>query len=60
MRHPRDSKVWKSFDLLHLEVANDPRNVRLGLATDGFNPYGNMSTNHSICLVILIPYNRPP
>jgi len=60
MRHPRDSEASKRFDLLHPEFANDPRNVRLGLASDGFNPFGNMSTSHSIWPVVLIPYNRPP
>jgi len=34
--------------------------VRLGLATDGFNPYDNLSTSHSIWPVVLIPYNLPP
>ncbi|WMV26375.1 hypothetical protein MTR67_019760 [Solanum verrucosum] len=60
MRHPRDSQAWKTFDLLHPEFATDPRNVRLGLASDGFNPFGAMSTTYSIWPVILIPYNRPP
>jgi len=48
MRHPRDSEAWKTFDLLHPEFVDDPQNVRLGLATNGFNPFGNMSTSHSI------------
>ncbi|KAL3358732.1 hypothetical protein AABB24_015704 [Solanum stoloniferum] len=60
MRHPRDSQAWKTFDLLHPEFAADLRNVRLGLASDGFNPFGAMSTTYSIWTVILIPYNRPP
>jgi len=60
MRHPRDSKAWKSFDLLHPEFIDDPQNVRLGLTADGFNPYGNMSTNHTIWLVVLILYNHHP
>jgi len=60
MRHPRDFEAWKTFDLLHPEFVNDPRNVRLGLATDGFNLFGNMSTSHSIWPMVLIPYNRPP
>uniref|UniRef100_M1BYS5 TNP2 n=1 Tax=Solanum tuberosum TaxID=4113 RepID=M1BYS5_SOLTU len=59
MRHPKDSQAWKTFDLLHPEFATDPRNVRLGLASDGFNPFGAMSTTYSIWPVILIPYNRP-
>ena len=34
--------------------------MRLGLASDGFQPYGNMSANHSIWPVVLVPYNLPP
>nr|XP_029144822.1 uncharacterized protein LOC112708962 [Arachis hypogaea] len=60
MRHPRDSEAWKTFDLLNDRFAADPRNVRLGLAADGFNPFGAMRTNYSVWPVVLIPYNRPP
>ncbi|XP_057986602.1 uncharacterized protein LOC131171152 [Hevea brasiliensis] len=60
MRHPADSLAWKSFDEQHGSFASDARNVRLGLATDGFQPFGNMSSQHSIWPVILIPYNLPP
>ena len=60
MRHPRDGKAWKTFDTTFPDFASDPRNVRLGLASDGFNPFGNMSTNYSIWPVVLIPYNLPP
>ncbi|XP_057760053.1 uncharacterized protein LOC130980381 [Arachis stenosperma] len=60
MRHPRDSEAWKTFDLLHDRFAEDPRNVRLSLAADGFNPFGAMRTNYSVWPVVLIPYNRPP
>ncbi|XP_065623713.1 uncharacterized protein LOC136065019 [Quercus suber] len=60
MRHPADSEEWKEFDLQHPNFALKPRNVRLGLATDGFNPFGNMNNNYSMWPVILIPYNLPP
>ncbi|XP_065872964.1 uncharacterized protein [Euphorbia lathyris] len=60
MRHPADSLAWKSFDDQHQIFSSDPRNVRMGLATDGFQPFGNMSSQHSIWPVILIPYNLPP
>ncbi|XP_016192398.1 uncharacterized protein LOC107633273 [Arachis ipaensis] len=60
MRHPRDSEAWKRFDLEHSNFAIDPQNVHLALATDGFNPHGTLSANHSIWPVILIPYNTPP
>jgi hypothetical protein len=60
LRHPTDGEAWRSFDILHLDFMADSRNVRLGLAADGFNPFGNMSTSHSIWPVIIVPYNLPP
>lgn len=60
MRHPRDSEAWKQFDLKHTWFASDPRNLRLALTSDGFNPFGVMSSNYSIWPVVLIPYNTPP
>lgn len=35
-------------------------NLRLGLATDGFNPFGRLDSRYSIWPVVLIPYNLPP
>lgn len=60
MRHPADSPAWKNFDAIHKEFSSEIRNVRFGLATDGFNPFGNMNSSYSIWPVILIPYNVPP
>ena len=60
MRHLADSNAWEMFDSKHLEFSSDPHNVRLGLAVDGFNPFGIMSTNHSTWPVMLVPYNLPP
>jgi hypothetical protein len=60
LRHPADGKAWKSFDEKHPDFASDPRNVRLGLTSDGFNPFGNMSSIHSTWPVMVIPYNLPP
>lgn len=54
LRHPADSMAWKAFDERYPDFSNDPRNVRLGLASDGFQPYGNMSANHSIWPVVLV------
>jgi hypothetical protein len=48
------------FNSQHVEFSSNPRNVRLGLSSDGFNPYGHMSTAHSTWRVILFPYNFPP
>ncbi|KAL4555403.1 hypothetical protein LXL04_038021 [Taraxacum kok-saghyz] len=60
LRHPADGKAWKHLDDLYPTFADDPRSVRLGLASDGFNPFSNMSTSYSMWPVILMPYNMPP
>ena len=48
------------FDTKYLEFSSKPHNVRLGLATDGFNPFEIMSTTHNTWPVMLVPYNLPP
>ena len=53
-------KGWKEFDEQYSNFASDPRNIRLGLASDGFNPFRVMSSTHSTWPVLLIPYNLPP
>ncbi|XP_041016141.1 uncharacterized protein LOC121258662 [Juglans microcarpa x Juglans regia] len=60
MRHPADSQSWKTFDQAHCWFARDARSVRLGLASDGFNPFNNLAKLYSIWPVILVPYNLPP
>ncbi|XP_066341633.1 uncharacterized protein [Miscanthus floridulus] len=47
MSHPADGEAWKEFDTREPTFADDFRNLRLALATDGFNPFGNMSTQYS-------------
>ncbi|XP_020097622.1 uncharacterized protein LOC109716524 [Ananas comosus] len=59
LRHPADSPAWKDFDHKHQLFSSEPRNVRLGLASDGFNPFRTMSISHSTWPVVLIPYNLP-
>ncbi|KAA0066398.1 uncharacterized protein E6C27_scaffold21G004740 [Cucumis melo var. makuwa] len=48
LRHPADVEGWKHFDSEYPDFASDPQNVCLGLASDGFNPFGQMSTSYSI------------
>jgi hypothetical protein len=60
LRHPADGEAWKSFDARYPNFAKDPCNVRLGLSSDGFNPFGNMSTAHSTWPILLVLYNLPP
>ncbi|XP_060183024.1 uncharacterized protein LOC132612978 [Lycium barbarum] len=60
LRHPADGEAWKDFDSLHPDFSKDPRNVRLGLSSDGFNPFRTMSISHSTWPVMLMNYNLPP
>ncbi|XP_075654797.1 uncharacterized protein LOC142624962 [Castanea sativa] len=60
LRHPTDAEAWKSFDQTHESFSSDPRNVRLELATNGFNPFGDMSISYSCWPVDVFPYNIPP
>ena len=60
LRHPSDGEAWKHFDLTYPQFAADPRNVRLGLCSDGFSPFGLGATPYSCWPVIVTPYNLPP
>ncbi|XP_057422588.1 uncharacterized protein LOC130716624 [Lotus japonicus] len=60
IRHVVDSLQWKKFDLKFQNFGEESRNLRLGLATDGMNPYGSLSCNHSSWPVLLIIYNLSP
>lgn len=53
LKHPADSECWKSFDNQFPAFGAEPRNVRLGLATDGFNPFGRLDSRHRIGLLFL-------
>jgi hypothetical protein len=44
VRHATDSKQWHFIEKWP-DFANEPRNIRLGLATDGTNPFAE---KHSI------------
>ncbi|GKA75694.1 hypothetical protein Tco_0782072 [Tanacetum coccineum] len=48
MQHPVDGRAWKDFDTKYPDFAAEPRNVRLGLAADGFNMFGNLSQSYSM------------
>jgi hypothetical protein len=36
MYHPMNGEAWKDFDKCWPQFAEDARNIRLGLAIDGF------------------------
>jgi hypothetical protein len=61
VRHPANSRAWKHVDEKYKDqFALDRRNVRLGLASDDFNPFGMLNVTYTTWPVILIPYNLPP
>jgi hypothetical protein len=60
MAHPSDGDAWKALDTFDPDFAAEPRNVRIGLATDGFTSFGKMASLYSCWPVFVIPYNLPP
>ena len=60
LQHPADSPQWKKIDFMFPEFGLEPRNIRLGLCTDGINPFGTLSSTHSSWPVLLVIYNLPP
>ena len=47
MGHPSDGEVWKKFDEKYQQRVAEARNVRIVIATDGFNPYHMSAANYS-------------
>jgi hypothetical protein len=66
MRHTADCPQW-SFVHSDLEpeagasmFGQDPRDMHLGLALDGMNPYSEKRSTESLTPVIVFNYNLPP
>ncbi|XP_048493274.1 uncharacterized protein LOC125493794 [Beta vulgaris subsp. vulgaris] len=60
LKHPTDAPKWKGINRLHKTFAGEDRNLRLGLCTDGMNPFGNLSSQDGTWPVLLVIYNLPP
>ncbi|XP_062093498.1 uncharacterized protein LOC133799500 [Humulus lupulus] len=60
LRHPADSPAWKTVDFEWPSFANEPRNIRLALSTDGINPHTSLSSKYSCWPIMLVIYNLPP
>lgn len=60
LRHPADSIHWRVFDSKYGWFAEEPRNIRFALSTDGMNPFSQMSSSHSVWPVLLCIYSLPP
>ncbi|WVZ51446.1 hypothetical protein U9M48_002593, partial [Paspalum notatum var. saurae] len=59
LAHPADGEAWKHTDNKYPEFAKKPRNVRLGLSTDGFTPFNHSVAPYSSWPVFIVPYNLP-
>ncbi|XP_076895069.1 uncharacterized protein LOC143547556 [Bidens hawaiensis] len=60
LKHIADSPQWRTIDNKYPEFGKETRNIRFGLSSDGFNPFGGMSSIYSIWPVLLCIYNLPP
>jgi hypothetical protein len=52
MSHPADGEAWQDFDREFPDFEKDARNLRLGLATDGFNPFRKRTQNTTCALYL--------
>ncbi|XP_024015958.1 uncharacterized protein LOC112089209 [Eutrema salsugineum] len=58
--HPVDSVTWDQMNSKYSLFAAKSRNIRLGLSTDGFNPFSMKNTRYSCRPVLLVNYNMAP
>ena len=59
-RQASDSRQWALVDSTYPDFAEEHRNVRLGLATDGVNPFSIKRSTWSTWPILLLNYNLPP
>ena len=60
MSHLVDGKAWKHFDRKNPSFAAEARNLRLAIATDGFNPFGKISITYIMWPVLVKHLSLPP
>jgi hypothetical protein len=62
VRHVSQGRAWAHVNTSpHFEnFGDDPRNLRLGLTTDGINPFSEKRSVYSTWPVLLLNYNVPP
>jgi hypothetical protein len=60
LKYPQDDTTWKRLESLCPILKEEFRKVVFGLATDGFNLFGNNFALHSTWPVLLVLYNLPP
>ena len=52
LRHPVDGAQWRAIDREFPEFANDARNLRFALSTDGMNPFGRRAVVIALGLLL--------
>ena len=60
LRVPADSPAWKHIEATWPKFKNEPRHLRIGLATDGINPFGLRSKSWSTWPIVIVNYTIPP
>jgi hypothetical protein len=60
MSHPADGQAWQDFDKEFLNFAKDAGNLRLGLGTDGYNPFLEKNAKYCMLPLFVVSYNLPP
>ncbi|GJQ92771.1 putative transposon, En/Spm-like protein [Tanacetum coccineum] len=59
LRYPADSQAWCTIDEKFPKIAEDTRNLRLGISADGVD-VNTGNRHHSVWLVLIVIYNLPP
>jgi hypothetical protein len=59
LKHPFDAQQWKKLNQMYLQLGDDPRNVQFVISAVEMNPFGERTSTHSTCPMILTMYNLP-
>jgi hypothetical protein len=59
VRHATILMQWQFIDEKWLDFTQQPRNINLGLATNGINPFVKKCSTWSTWPVVLLNYNLP-
>ena len=60
LRMPADGSAFREIEEKYVDFKNEPRNVRLSLAADGVNPFGELRSTYSVWPIFVINNNIPP
>jgi hypothetical protein len=60
LRMPVDGSVFREIEEKWADFKDEPHNVRLSLAADGVNPFGELRSIYSVWPIFVINNNIPP